>query len=80
MDLILMRVMVRGARFIVGNLSATQASCCHVSLVARLGTLEWSVLLGLEASPEVIFLGVKSRQKDNPLLPKFGENSSFFFP
>jgi hypothetical protein len=77
MDLILMRVMLCGA------LASSSAVCrqdklAAVSLVARLGTLEWSVLLGLGASPEVIFLGVKIRQKDHPVIPKLGENSSFF--
>jgi hypothetical protein len=62
MDLLLTRVMVRGVRFIVGSLSARQASC--VSVVARFGTLEWSVRLGLGASPEVIDLGTKNRLKD----------------
>jgi hypothetical protein len=61
MDLLLMRVMVRGVRFIVGSLSARQASC--VSVVARFGTLDWNVRLGLGASPEVIDFGGEKSPK-----------------
>lgn len=66
------------------ELASSSAVCrkdkiAAVSVVARLGTLEWSVRLGLGASPEIIFLGAKNLRKDAPLIPKFGENSFFFF-
>ncbi len=61
MDLILMRVMVRGARFIVASLSARQVSCCQpcsatwnpgMDCAPGSGSVARSNLFGGEKSPK----------------------------
>ncbi len=78
MDLILMRVIVRGARFIVGSLSARQASCGQRCSATWNPGMECATGTGSVARNNRF--GAKNRQKDDPLIPKFGENSSLFFP